>query len=327
MEQVLHFAHQWALLILVPLLIIIACMRWKWRTGTRYRYTLTQTLKDRGATTSHPYRAILACLRFLTLLFLIILIAKPQWVDSRSKITVEGIDIILVLDVSGSMDYPHDEHDDRSRIFIAKEEAIRFVEKRENDAIGLVIFGKDALSRCPLTADKKILKDIIKDTNIGLLNAEGTVLARAMITGANRLRNSQAKSKIMIVLTDGEPTEDDLSPQIAIDIAKELGIKIYTIGIGAELLISDRFGRTFRMTGVNSTLLQKIARETGGQYFEAKRSDDMRKIYDTIDTLEKTSIETPIFTQYHDWFMPLLWLACGLLLIEIIASCLVWFSI
>lgn len=327
MEHVLRFAHHWALLILIPFIIIVAFIRWKWRTGSRYRYTLTQTLKDRGATTRHPYRTILSCLRFITLLLLIILIAKPRWVDSRSKITVEGIDIVLVLDVSGSMDYPHDEHDERSRLLVAKEEAIRFVEKRQNDAIGLVIFGKDALSRCPLTVDKPILKNIIHETNIGLLNAEGTVLARAIITAANRLRHSHTKSKIMIVLTDGEPTEDDVAPQVAIDIAKELGIKIYTIGIGAELLISDHFGHTYRMAGVNTPLLQNIARETGGQYFEAKRSDEMRKIYDTIDALEKTKIESPIFTQYHDWFMPLLWLACGLIVIEIIASSLVWFSI
>lgn len=327
MEAVLRFAHNWALLILIPLIILLTYIRWKWHSGSRYRYPLTQTLKDRGATTRHPYRAILAALRCLLLLLLAVLIAKPQWVDSRSKVTIEGVDIVLVLDVSGSMDAPHDEKDERSRIEIAKEEAIRFVEKRQNDAIGLVIFGKDALSRCPLTADKQILKDIIHGTNIGLLNPEGTVLARAIITGANRLRHSHAKSKIMIVLTDGEPTEDDASPQVAIDVAKELGIKIYTIGIGEEIVKSDIFGRLHRVGRVNTVLLQKIARDTGGNYFEAKRSNDMREIYNTIDALEKTKIETPIFTHYQDWFMPLLWIACILVVIEIIASSLVWFSI
>jgi Ca-activated chloride channel family protein len=326
-ESVLRFAHNWALLILIPLIIIVAYIRWKWRSGSRYRYSLTQTLKDKGATTRHPYRTILATMRFISLLLLAVLIAKPQWVDSRSKVTIEGVDIVLVLDVSGSMDAPHDEQDERSRLAIAKEEAIRFVEKRHNDAIGLVIFGKDALSRCPLTADKQTLKTIIQETNIGLLNPEGTVLARAMITGANRLRNSRAKSKIMIVLTDGEPTEDDVSPDIAIEIAKELGVKIYTIGIGQELVKSDIFGRLHRVGRVNSVLLEKIARETGGSYFEAKRSDDMRKIYNTIDALEKTKIETPVFTHYQDWFMPLLWIVCGMMVIEIIASSLVWFSI
>lgn len=327
MDAVLRFAHNWALLILIPLIIIVAYIRWKWRSGCRYRYALTQTLKDRGATTRHPYRTILAMLRFIILLLLIVLIAKPQWVDSRSSVIIEGVDIVLVLDVSGSMDAPHDEKDERSRIAIAKEEAIRFVEKRHNDAIGLVIFGKDALSRCPLTADKQVLKDIIHGTNIGLLNPEGTVLARAIIAGANRLRHSHAKSKIMIVLTDGEPTEDDASPDDAIAIAKELGIKIYTIGIGEEIIKSDIFGRLHRVGRVNTVLLQKIARETGGNYFEAKRSNDMREIYNTIDALEKTKIETPVFTHYQDWFMPLLWIACILVVTEIIASSLVWFSI
>ncbi len=327
MESVLRFAHNWALFILIPLVIILAYIRWKWRSGSRYRYAMTQTLKERGATTRHPYRTILAALRLATLLLLVVLIAKPQWVDFRSKVTVEGIDIIVVLDVSGSMDAPHDEHDERSRLKIAKEEAIRFVEKRHNDAIGLVLFGKDALSRCPLTADKQTLKEIIDATHIGLLNPEGTVLARGIITGANRLRHSHAKSKIMIVLTDGEPSEDDVAPEIAIDVAKELGIKIYTVGIGEELVRPDIFGRLHRIGRVNTVLLQKIARETGGNYFEAKRANDMREIYNTIDALEKTKIETPIFTHYQDWFMPLLWIACILMLIEIIASSLVWFSI
>ena len=327
MEPVLRFANQWALWILIPIVLIAALIRWKWGSGSRYRYALANTLKERGATTRHPYRAILATLRFITLILLVVLIAKPQWVDSRSHVTIEGVDIVLVLDVSGSMDAPHDENDERSRLAIAKEEAIRFVEKRHNDAIGLVIFGKDALSRCPLTADKKTLKDIISDTHIGLLNPEGTVLARAIVTGANRLRNSHAKSKIMILLTDGEPSEDDISPDIAIEIAKELGIKIYTIGIGEELMRTDFFGRLHRIGRVNSVLLQKIARETGGNYFEAKKSNDMREIYNTIDALEKTKIETPIFMHHHDWFMPLLWIACILMGIEIIASSLVWFSI
>ncbi len=324
MEYVLRFAHYWALLILIPLVIIIAWVRWKWRSGSRYRYALTQTLKDRGATTRHPYQAILFGMRFIALMLLAVLIAKPQWVNSHSKITVEGIDIILVLDVSASMEAPHDDHDERSRLSVAKEEAIRFIEKRQNDAIGLVLFGNDALSRCPLTVDKQIIKDIILETQIGLLNPNGTVLSRAMVTAANRLRHSHAKSKIMILLTDGEPMGDDVAPDVAIAIARELGIKIYTIGIGGEVLV---YGGRYRMAGVNSVLLQKIARETGGQYFEAKRSDDMRRIYDTIDTLEKTKIESPIFTQYHDWFMPILWIICILMIIEIIASTLVWFSI
>src|SRR5271155_641561 len=114
MEAILRFAHNWALLILIPLIIVVAYIRWKWRSGFRYRYSLAQTLKNRGATTRHPYRAILALLRFISLMLLAVLIAKPQWVDSRSHVTIEGVDIVLVLDVSGSMDAPHDEKDERS---------------------------------------------------------------------------------------------------------------------------------------------------------------------------------------------------------------------
>lgn len=265
--------------------------------------------------------------RFFLLGILVILVAKPQLIDKHSKITLEGIDIVLVLDVSDSMKYQHHSGDTRSRITIAQQEAIRFVDKRTNDAIGLVIFGYDALCSCPITADKKLLKKIINDTEIGCINAQGTALSLGIITAANRLKHSKAKSKIMVLLTDGQPTHNDADPIIAVAIAKQLGIKIYTIGIGEE---EQAYAGNFFYYGsqpLNKPLLEAFAKETGGLFFQANNAQDMRKIYDTIDSLEKNKLEVPLYDQRHDWFLPLLWVALTLILVELFVATFIWFGL
>lgn len=256
-----------------------------------------------------------------------LLIAKPQLVNQHSKITLEGIDIILVLDVSDSMKYQHHATDARSRITIAQQEAIRFVDKRTNDAIGLVIFAYDALCSCPTTADKKLLKKIINDITIGSINPQGTVLSSGIITAANRLKHSKAKSKIMVVLTDGQPTPNDADPLVAIAIAKELGIKIYTVGIGEEDTSYAGHFFAYMIQPLNKKLLEDFARETGGRFFQAHNAQDMRKIYDTIDTLEKNRLELPLYDQRQDWFLPLLWTALALILIELFVATFLWFGL
>lgn len=317
------------LYILVPLVLLLALLRWKYYKPTVYRYSLVGELASHNLVSKHPYKIIFFIVRFLALLGLALLIAKPQLVDPQSKVTVEGVDIVLVLDVSGSMQFQDDEHDGRSRLDIAKAEAIRFVEKRNNDAIGLVIFGNDAISRCPLTCDKNILKEIVHDLHIGTINPDGTLLATAMATAANRLKQSKAKSKVMILLTDGEPSKGDMSEDVAIDIAKKLGIKVYTVGIGSDedQLIMHPLGGFFPRPKINKELLTKIAHATGGRFFLAKSSDDMRLIYDIIDALEKTENEAPIFNRYYDYFIPFVWLIGGLILFELVMSSLVWFSL
>lgn len=330
MEYILRFAYAPVLYILVPLLCIVIWLRVRRRSGVRYRYPLSSLLAQQGATSRHPRSKILFAVRFILLALLVVLIAKPQLVDSRSKITIEGIDIVLVMDVSGSMMVPHHSDDDRSRLDVAKQEAIRFIEKRTNDAIGVVIFGNDALSRCPLTVDKTILKNIIAELEIGIVDPEGTVLSKGIITAANRLKHSKSKSKIMVVLTDGEPSPNDADPLIASTIAKELGIKIYTIGIGDNQQVFFNhpvFGRVPVSTRLNRPLLESFARETGGVFFEAKKPEDMRRIYDTIDTLEKNTIEAPIFTRYIDWFIPLVWCALALVCSELILTTFIWFGV
>lgn len=320
-----RFVYPFILWVTIPLFFIACIVRVWWYKEPTYRYTLVHTLQASGIKGSVWIKRLLMCMRIVLLAVLALLCAKPQWGDAQRQITLDGIDIILALDVSGSMDTSDFEDDPRSRIDIAKTEAIRFIEKRTNDAIGLVIFGNDALSRCPLTMDKSMLKHIISDLYIGIIDYRGTVLARALIAGANRLKHAQSKSKVMILLTDGEPTDNDVPLPAVLEVIKTLGIKIYTIGIGNDDPMLAR--RTLFMmpyTGVNKALLTHIATQTGGQYFCARNAADMRRIYDEIDLLEKTNHEAPVFTQWHDIYLP--WIVFSLLLLgfSLMLSTFVW---
>lgn len=268
-------------------------------------------------------------MRLLVLIILAIIIAKPQIVDSRSKVPVQGIDIVLVLDVSGSMQFKDYDDDNRSRFDVAKAEAIHFIEKRDHDALGLVLFGKDTVSRCPITFDKQLLKEVVEELKLGVINSDGTMLITGIVTAANRLKYSQSKSKVMIVLTDGEPSEGDMDPSVGIDVAKKLGIKIYTVGIGSEeerVFMHPLYG-VIAKPKVNKELLTKIARDTGGHYFIARNASDMRRIYNKIDALEKTDHEVPVFSLYYDVLVPAVGLMMGLIFFELIFSTFVWFSL
>lgn len=327
-NNILHFANPTALYFIVPIFVIALVLRYKYVQSPVYNYPLADVLSTHKITTRHPFKKILAFMRFLLLALLVFLIAKPQLVDTGSKVHVEGIDIVLALDVSGSMQM-QDGDDRRSRVDIAKHEAIRFIEKRDNDAIGLVIFGKDAVSRCPLTLDKTVLKNIVRDLAIGIVDPDGTVLSKALLTAINRLKNSTAKSKIIILLTDGEPSPEDIQPKLAIEAAKKLGIKVYTVGIGSdkEVGIMHPIYGLIAAPKLNDKLLKLIADQTGGKFFMARNAQDMRAIYDTIDTLERTTIETPIFSNYVDIFVPFVCVCLGLCLLEAWLTSLLWFSL
>jgi Ca-activated chloride channel homolog len=264
-------------------------------------------------------------LRLVTLFLIAFLCARPQWGDVRQLVTVHGVDMVVVLDVSGSMGTCDFEDDPRPRIDIAKTEAIRFVEKRVNDAIGLVIFGNDVLSRCPLTMDKGMLKKIIDELCIGIIDHRGTLLAHAIVAGANRLKKAGGKSKVMILLTDGEPSDNDIPVETALEIVRALGIKVYTVGIGNDDLPLQRHSMfMIPYNGVNKQLLTKIATSTGGCYFCARNAADMRHIYDEIDLLETTDHEMPVFTQWYDMYLPLVICVLLMILFSLVISTVVW---
>ena len=330
MEWALQFAYPYVLYSLLPLIVAATWYRLYRYKAPVYRYSLTSALSDAGMVVRTPRKMILSMIRFLALVGLALLIARPQLVDEKSKVHVEGIDIMLVLDVSGSMSWFDDPKDQRPRIDIAKEEAIKFLKMRDNDPIGIVMFGVEAVSRCPLTLDKNMLETIINDTELGVINANGTVLAQGLVTAVNRLRKSESKSKVIILLTDGSPSPEDISPTYALEAAKKYGVKIYTISVGGDYggLQKDGFGTIMQMgIGVNKDLLHTLALQTGGKYFEAKNQKDLNSIYSTIDSLEKTEYETNVYQNYRDIFLPFLWALCLLLLIGILLATFMWFGL
>lgn len=329
MEFFVRCANFWVLFLLIPILLACVFIKMKWRRSSSYRYSLGALLHKHAFVSAHKYKTIFFLMRLVVLALLAFLISRPQLVDEHSHIMVEGIDMMLVLDVSGSMDFRDYGDDKTSRLDVAKEEAIRFIEKRTHDPIGLVIFGQEAVSRCPITTDKNILKAIVHVLHIGTINPDGTVLARGILTAANRLKDSKAKNKVIIVLTDGEPSPGDDSPEVALEVARRMGIKIYTIGIGSgeeKVFMHPLYGMVGK-PGINKKLLHDIAEKTGGKFFLAENQKEMRGIYDVIDQLEKTEYQTNLFSHYYELFMPFLWIIFALMVLEILLSSWVWFSI
>jgi len=325
----LRFAYlSWFYYALLFLLSIIFFRQYYVRNSL-YTFPLISYLSARHVAVSQLPLYILYALRLSALLFLVFLVGKPQIIDQKSKVTVEGIDIMMVLDISGSMTFFDDMQDQRMRISIAKDEGVRFVEKRHNDAIGLVVFGSYAMMRCPLTPDKIMLKSMIESIsmNSGDPIHEGTVISQAVITAARHLQKSKAASKIIILLTDGEPSDKDFPIEEAITIAKSFGIKVYAIGIGNNGFAMQNhplFGIMQYPHHFDTTLLKNLAEKTGGIFYDAKKIKDLAKIYDEIDTLEKSKYQDNVYTKYHDVFIPWLWLLLLLIISELIISTFVW---
>lgn len=326
MITTLHFAYTWCLYAGAALVGIALWYRIYRHKKPTYVFPLTHYFVEH-----HPRinrLLIQNIIRTLVLIGLVLLIARPQKIDEQSKVTVEGIDIILALDVSLSMQCFDDLRNEKSRLAIAKEEAINFIKKRDNDPIGLVLFGNQAISRCPVTLDKNVLEDIIKNYELNEVDGTGTVLSQGLITALNRLRKSEAKSKIIIMLTDGMPSENDLPPEYAISLATKYGVKIYTIGIGSAQGGFVRHPHTGQIvqvgTGLNQKLLDVIAKETGGKAFLATNQKDLQTIYNTIDALEKKEYETDVFKKYYDIFMPYLWILFAVMMTEFLLTTVVW---
>ncbi|MCK4265197.1 VWA domain-containing protein [Candidatus Babeliales bacterium] len=323
----LRFAYYQIFYFLVPIFLLAILYRLKFYKTPIYKFPLTSILSKSKFSKSSFHKKVLFVLRSSFLFGLIFLIARPQWVDSNSILNVDGVDIVLALDVSGSMELFDDLQDRRSRIEVAKSEAIKFIDKRTNDPIGIVLFGGDVISRCPLTLDKHILKNIVNELHIGFLNPNATLLGKGLATAVNRLRNSRAKSKIVILLTDGIPSPDSISFEVAIELAKKFGIKVYTIGVGGKAggYGMDPLGRVLQAgASLDMRILEKIANETGGKAFRANNPGEMRNIYNTIDKLEKTNLETNIFHNYHEAYENFFWLMLFIFALEIFLILFKW---
>jgi Ca-activated chloride channel family protein len=253
----------------------------------------------------------------LTLLFAIIAIARPQSTMSHKNKDVEGIDIAMALDVSGSMlamDFRP------NRLEACKSVIKEFIDNRPNDRIGLVVYSAEAYTRCPLTTDHQTLQEALATTKFGIID-DGTAIGDGLGTAINRLRESKAKSKVIILLSDGVNNAGYMNPLSAAEIAKNQGIRVYTIGCGSmgEAPISiPGYGTVQAKVEIDEALLRNIAQETGGQYFRAQNKTRLKEVYQEIDQMEKTRIHETVFTNRNEEFFPFLLLSLLFFTIEII---------
>ncbi|WP_442587384.1 vWA domain-containing protein [Pedobacter sp. AW31-3R] len=259
-------------------------------------------------------------LRTLALLLLIVALARPQSALSWQNSTTEGIDIVIASDISGSM---LAEDFKPNRLEAGKEIAINFIKDRPDDRIGLVIFSGEAFTQCPLTIDHDVLINLFKDIKNGMVN-DGTSIGMGLATAVNRLKDSEAKSKVIILLTDGSNNGGSIPPVTAAEIAKKFNIRVYTVGVGtngyAPYPVKTPFGTQYQKVKVDidEGTLNKIAAATGGKYFRATNNEKLKQIYEQIDKLEKAKIDV---TQYHkktECFLPFALIALFLLLTEFI---------
>jgi len=259
-------------------------------------------------------------LRILAVMFIILALARPRSYNDEKTVEGEGIDIVLCLDVSGSMlaqDFKP------NRLTAAKKVAQDFIRDRPTDRIGLVIFAGESFTQCPVTSDHATLESQLAQVEGGFL-LDGTAIGSGLATSADRLRSSDAKSRVVILLTDGENNGGLIGPLPAMEIAKTLGVKVYTIGVGTDgyantPTLSD-MGVVMQQEKVNidETLLKQIAAETGGKYFRARDNESLKGIYQEIDEMEKTKVNTVINRKYTERFHPLALIAIGLILLEVI---------
>jgi Ca-activated chloride channel family protein len=210
-----------------------------------------------------------------------------------------------------------DIHDQRTRIEVARLQARRFIARRTNDPIGIVFFANDALTRCPLTLDKKMLDSLCQNVQIGEIDPEGTKLSLGLLMAVRRLMESKAPEKVIILLTDGSPTANDISPDPVIDLLKKNNIRVYTIGIGNKnggFIMHPLWGLQMVPPQIDTALLERYASQTGGRYFRAELPAELASIYDTINRLERSSFEAPIYERWKDigsWLIiPLFVLFC-----------------
>lgn len=303
------------LLLLVPML---AWWYWKRLPGKGATVIIsTNSAFDRG---SRGWKARLSPLpfvfRLLSLAFIIMALARPQTKFDEEQVKGEGVDIIICIDVSGSMlaqDFTP------NRLEAAKEVAANFVDSRKTDRLGVVIFSGESFTLCPLTTDKAVLKSQVYSIQSGLLE-DGTAIGSGLATSSDRLRTSESKSKVVILLTDGENNGGQIPPVTAKEIAKKLGIRVYTIGVGSEGFASipvqgsdGRVSMQREKVNIDEKLLTEIANETGGKYFRAADNEGLARVYSEIDQLEKSTVEVTAIHRFTERFLPLV-LAAGIFL-------------
>lgn len=308
------------LLVLLPLMVAYHVFLHR-KNMPQLRYSGIQGAKKTASPRTAWLTHLPVVLRTLAVAFLIVALARPQSSSSWQDVTTEGIDITLCLDVSTSM---LAEDFKPNRLEASKKVAMNFMQGRPNDRMGLVIFAAESFTQCPLTTDHSILLNLFKDVKTGMLQ-DGTAIGLGLATSVQRLKDSEAISKVVILLTDGDNNAGAIAPITAAEIAKEFGLRVYTIGVGtrgtAPFPFTDPFGRTRYQdmeVRINEPLLKEIAEMTGGKYFRATDNAALESVYAEIDKLEKSKIDVTEYRKRKEEFLPFAALALLFLLGEII---------
>lgn len=265
-------------------------------------------------------RTALPVLRALSFVALVVAMARPQEVLKEEEVEAEGIDIMMALDLSSSMlaqDFKPD------RLEVSKRVAAEFIDKRRYDRIGLAVFAGEAFTQCPLTTDHRVLKKFLSDLECGILE-DGTAIGMGLATAVHHLEESEAKSKVVILLTDGVNNAGYINPLMAAQIAQKVGVKVYTIGVGStgdaltpvSRRADGRYIFGLARVEIDEGLLTNIAEMTDGAYFRATSAESLERIYAKIDELEKTKIEVTVLKRYNEAFHPFVFWGLVLLLLE-----------
>lgn len=321
MHQI-EFAYPAFLYAFILLPLMAAWYLWRGRKGTApLQLSGFENLDERMGTARSWLRHLLAVLRLATVSLIIIALARPQSSNQWEQVTTEGIDIVLCMDVSGSMramDFKP------NRLEASKNVGIEFVNARQDDRFGLVVFAGESFTQCPMTTDRAVVINFLKGIDFGVIE-DGTAIGMGLATAVNRIRESKADSRVIILLTDGVNNSGDVGPVTAAEIAAGYGIRVYTIGVGTEgtapIPVQDMFGRTVTrnmQVEIDEEVLQKIATSTGGQYFRATNNNKLRDIYQEIDQLEKTRLDVKHFSKKSEEYFPFLLAAMLLLIAEVL---------
>ena len=307
------------LLLLIPTMVAFYFFYLN-KKRTQLTFSGLENFKGIKPSFKQKYSFLPFLLKLIAFVLAIIALARPQSSMSGQNIKTEGIDIMMALDISASM---LAEDLKPNRIDAAKKVAEEFIDSRPNDRIGLVVFSGESFTQCPLTTDHAVLKNLFTGIESGML-ADGTAIGEGLGTAVNRIRNSKAKSKVIILLTDGVNNVGSIAPETAGEIAKTFGIRVYTIGVGtigmAPYPFKTPFGIQYQNTEVqiDEAVLKQIASETDGKYFRATNSSKLKEIYNEIDKLEKTKIDVTEFHNYTEEFYPWAIAAALILLLDII---------
>jgi Ca-activated chloride channel family protein len=321
---------EYLLLLLVYLPMVWFYLRRERHKSASIRFSDISIIKKFPTPLIVRARHILFVLRLLGIGLLVIALARPQKGSTDQEVSTDGVDIMLVLDVSTSMKAL--DFTPKNRLFVAKTRIAEFVKMRQNDRIGLVVFAGRSYTKCPLTLDYNVLVQLLEDIRFGEIE-DGTAIGTAIATAATRLKDSPAKSRVMVLLTDGANNKGEISPVAAAQAAGALGMKIYAIGVGREGEVPYPVDYIDRRTGkvvetrvqmipsdLDEQTLVDIAAGTGGQFFRAQNSENLKEIYEKIDALEKTEIKTRSYTSWSEKFYPWVWAGFLALMLELVLA-------